>query len=87
MGVTEFLYSEAGGTSSTTTELEVITLPLPILTPFDMVTPKLNQTSSSMSIGADRNPGKSLMSLGWPRPPLPAKLTPLHPDHFHHQGA
>ncbi len=20
-------------------------------------------------------------------PPLPGKLTPLHPDHFHHQGA
>jgi hypothetical protein len=22
-----------------------------------------------------------------PGPPLPGKLTPLHPDHFHHQGA
>jgi len=22
-----------------------------------------------------------------PQPPLPGKLTPLHPDHFHHQGA
>jgi predicted NACHT family NTPase len=22
-----------------------------------------------------------------PAPPLPGKLTPLHPDHFHHQGA
>jgi hypothetical protein len=20
-------------------------------------------------------------------PPLPGKMTPLHPDHFHHQGA
>jgi hypothetical protein len=20
-------------------------------------------------------------------PPLPGKLTPVHPDHFHHQGA
>ena len=20
-------------------------------------------------------------------PPLPVKMTPLHPDHFHHQGA
>lgn len=22
-----------------------------------------------------------------PPPPLPGKLTPLHPDHFNHQGA
>ena len=24
---------------------------------------------------------------GGQRPPLPGKLTPLHTDHFHHQGA
>ena len=24
---------------------------------------------------------------GGQRPPLPGKLTPLHPDHFHHQGS
>jgi hypothetical protein len=26
-------------------------------------------------------------NLGGANPPLPGKLTPLHPDHFHHQGA
>ncbi len=25
--------------------------------------------------------------LGRLKPPLPGKMTPLHPDHFHHQGA
>ena len=28
-----------------------------------------------------------VLTMAEQKPPLPAKLTPLHPDHFHHQGA
>jgi hypothetical protein len=31
--------------------------------------------------------GSLAMRLAMAAPPLPGKMTPLHPDHFHHQGA
>ena len=30
---------------------------------------------------------RALMTFGNPFPPLPGKMTPLHSDHFNHQGA
>ncbi|MFM9101378.1 MAG: hypothetical protein ACKOPS_08590, partial [Cyanobium sp.] len=30
---------------------------------------------------------KAQSDLARPSPPLPGKMTPLHPDHFNHQGA
>jgi hypothetical protein len=30
---------------------------------------------------------RQMVHLGVELPPLPGKMTPLHPDHFNHQGA
>jgi len=37
------------------------------------------------SLASHRKDG--VMGSVSPLPPLPGKLTPLHPDHFFHQGA